>query len=421
MKNPIFATLIITQKTYQMPITFAIIKERKTPPDRRVVFSPEKCQEVIKKFPDARIIVEASDIRIFSDDAYREAGFEVMNDVSSADVLLGVKEVPVDALIPNKKYFYFSHTIKKQPYNRKLLKAMLDKRIEMFDHETIVNADKHRLIGFGYYAGLVGAYNGFRALGLRDKLFALPKVEHLPDLEAVKAELDKITIPNMKIILSGTGKVTRGAKQILDHLKIREVTDAEYLSKEFNEPVYCKIDVSEYNKRKDGGAFDKYEFYEDPSEYESDFMKYAKVSDAFFTGHFYGNGAPYLFTREDAKALDFKINLVADISCDVDGPIASTLRASTIADPFYGYDPKTETETAFDAPGAITVMAVDNLPCELPKDASEGFGDMFLENVIPAFFNGDADGVLQRARMTTEDGKLTSRFAYLQDYVLIAD
>jgi alanine dehydrogenase len=421
MKNPIFATLIITQKTYQMPITFAIIKERKTPPDRRVVFSPEKCQEVINQFPDARIIVEASDIRIFPDDAYREAGFEVVDDVSHADVMLGVKEVPVDALIPNKKYFYFSHTIKKQPYNRKLLKAMLAKNIEMFDHETIVNADKHRLIGFGYYAGLVGAYNGFRGLGLRDNLFTLPKVEHLPDLEAVKAELDKITLPNIKIILSGTGKVTRGAKEILDHLKIREVTDADYLSKDYNEPVYCLIDVSEYNKRKDGGAFDKNEFYEDPSDYESDFMKYAKVSDVFFTGHFYGNGAPYLFTREDAKSPDFKINLVADISCDVDGPIACTLRASTIADPFYGYDPKTESETAFDAPGAITVMAVDNLPCELPKDASEGFGDMFLDNVIPAFFNGDADGILQRARITTQDGNLTPRFAYLKDYVEIAD
>ena len=404
-----------------MPITFAIIKERKNPPDRRVVFSPEKCQEVIQKFPDARIIVEASDVRIFPDEAYREAGFEVVEDISAADVMLGVKEVPVDALIPNKKYFYFSHTIKKQPYNRKLLKAMLAKNIEMFDHETIVNADKHRLIGFGYYAGLVGAYNGFRGLGLRDRLFALPKVETLPDLEAVKAELDKISLPNIKIILSGTGKVTRGAKEILDHLKIREVTDADYLSKDFNEPVYCLIDVTEYNKRKDDGDFNKEEFYNDPSDYESDFMKYAKVSDMFITGHFYGNGAPYLFTREDAKHPDFKINLVADISCDVDGPIASTLRASTIAEPFYGYDPKTESETAFDAPGAITVMAVDNLPCELPKDASEGFGDMFLENVIPAIFNGDKDGILERSQITTADGKLTPRFAYLKDYVEIAD
>lgn len=404
-----------------MHITFAIIKERKTPPDRRVVFSPEKCQEVIKKFPDAKIIVEASDIRIFPDEAYRNAGFEVMEDVSSADVMLGVKEVPVASLIPNKKYFYFSHTIKKQPYNRQLLKAMLNKNIEMFDHETIVNKSNHRLIGFGYYAGLVGAYNGFRGLGLRDNLFELPKVETLPDFTAVKAELDKISIPNIKIILSGTGKVTKGAKEILDHLKIRKVSDAKYLSQDFDEPVYCLIGVEEYNKRKDGGEFKKREFYKDPSNYKSDFMKYAKVSDVFFTGHFYGNGAPYLFTREDAKRPDFKINLVADISCDVDGPVASTLRASTIANPFYGYDPQSKTETNFDASGAIAVMAVDNLPCELPKDASEGFGEMFLDNVIPAFFNADKDGILKRAQMTTADGKLTSRFAYLQEYVETAN
>lgn len=400
-----------------MPITFAIIKERKNPPDRRVVFSPEKCQEVIKKFPDAKIIVESSDIRIFPDEAYRAAGFEVKEDISEADVMLGVKEVPVDALIPNKKYFFFSHTIKKQPYNRKLLQGILAKNIELFDHETIVNKKNNRLIGFGYYAGLVGAYNGIRGLGLRDRLFELPKVETLPDLTAVKNELDKISLPNIKIILSGTGKVTRGAKEILDHLKITEVTDEDYLSKNFNEPVYCLIDVTEYNKRSDGGPFNKAAFYVNPEGYESDFMKYAKVSDVFITGHFYGNGAPYLFTREDAKRPDFNINFVADISCDVDGPIASTLRASTIAEPFYGYDPQTESEVAFGTPNSIGVMAVDNLPCELPKDASEGFGDMFMEHVIPAFFNNDKQGILNRAKITSTNGELTERFKYLKSYV----
>jgi alanine dehydrogenase len=401
-----------------MPITFAIIKERKNPPDRRVVLSPQKCQEVIKRFPDARIIVEASEIRVFSDEDYRKAGFEVKEDVSEADVMLGVKEVPADALIPQKKYFFFSHTIKKQPYNRNLLRAILSKKIELYDHETIVNEDGQRLIGFGRYAGLVGAYNGFRALGLRDGLFELPKVENLRDLDELKAELDKITLPrHLKIILSGTGKVTAGAKEILDHLKIKEVSDTVYLTSSFSEPVYCLIDVMEYNRRKDGKAGDKFEFYKDPSDYESNFMPYARVSDMFIAGHFYGNGAPYLFTREDAKRKDFKINLIADISCDVNGPIASNIRASTIADPFYGYDPQSETEKDFKTPGTITMMTVDNLPCELPKDASEGFGEMFLENVIPSFFNHDKRGILRRARMTNEKGELTERFSYLQDYI----
>ncbi|MCX7550540.1 NAD(P)-dependent oxidoreductase [Xanthomarina sp. F2636L] len=394
---------------------FAIIKERKNPPDRRVVFSPEKLAEARKQFPEATFKIESSEIRVFPDEAYKALGFEVTNDVSDCDVMLGVKEVPIDALIPNKKYFFFSHTIKKQPYNRKLLLAMLEKNIEMYDHETIVKKSNARLIGFGRYAGLVGAYNGFRALGLRDNLFNLPKVETLADLNAVRAELDKITIPNIKIVLTGTGKVAQGAKEILDHLKIKEVSDALYLTCHFSEPVYCMADVMEYNIRKDGKVGRKQEFYKDPTGYKSNFMPYAKVTDYFIAGHFYGNNAPYLFTREDAKHADFKINLIADISCDVDGPVASTLRASTIADPFYGYDAKTESEVAYNAKDAITVMAVDNLPCELPKDASEGFGEMFLENVIPAFFNKDERGILKRAKIT-ENGKLTERFSYLQGY-----
>lgn len=395
---------------------FAIIKERKNPPDRRVVFSPNDLKELKATFPQAEVMIEASDIRVFNNAEYEKYGFKVYDDVSDADVMFGVKEVPIEALIPNKKYFFFSHTIKKQPYNRKLLRAILDKNIELYDHETIVRQNGARLIGFGRYAGLVGAYNGFRALGLRDNLFTLPKVEHLKDLDEVKSELDKIKLPNIKIVLSGTGKVAKGAQEILDHLKIKQVSDALYLTSNFTEPVYCLIDVMEYSKRKDGKVGNKGQFYKDASGYESNFMPYAKQTDFFIAGHFYGDGAPYLFTREDAKHPDFKINLIADISCDIDGPVASTIRPSTIADPFYGYNPKTEKEVAFDDKDAITVMAVDNLPCELPKDASEGFGEMFLKHVIPAFFNNDADGILKRAKIT-ENGKLTKRFSYLQNYV----
>jgi len=396
---------------------FAIIKERKNPPDRRVVFSPEKLAEARTQFPTAEFVVESSDIRIFPDAAYKSLGFKVTDDVSDADVMIGVKEVPIENLIPNKKYFYFYHTIKKQPYNRKLLKAMLDKHIEMYDHETIIKGNGARLIGFGRYAGLVGAYNGFRALGLRDGLYSLPKVETLADLNAVKSELDKITVPNIKILLTGTGKVAHGAKEILDHLGIKHISDALYLTSIFNEPVYCMADVMEYTKRKDGKVGEKFAFYKDPSDYESNFMPYAKETDYFIAGHFYGNNAPFLYTRNDAKSTDFKINLVADISCDIDGPVASTIRSSTIADPFYGYNPLTESETTFDDKDAITVMAVDNLPCELPKDASEGFGDAFLEHVIPAFFDEDQNRVLERAKITTNNGQLTERFSYLKDYI----
>lgn len=400
-----------------MSVTFALIKERKSPPDRRVVFSPETCLKVLRQFPNIRIIVESSDIRIFPDDVYRQAGIEVVDDVSHADVMLGVKEVPTEHLIPNKKYFFFSHTIKEQPYNRNLLQTILRKKIELIDHETVVNEWNRRLIGFGYYAGIVGAYNGFRMLGFRDNLFSLPKMEKLPGLQEAKKEMDKISLPKMKIILSGTGKVTKGTKEILDHLKVKQVDVAAYLSKQFDSAVYCMIGVGDYNKRKDGSEFDKADFYAHPEKYESNFMRFAKVSDMFITGHFYGAGAPYLMSREDMKHPDFRINLVADVSCDIDGPIGCTIRPSTIADPFYGYDPTTEKEVAYNTPGSIAVMAVDNLPCELPRDASEGFGEMFMEHVLPAFYNNDKDGVFRRAQVTTKEGKLASNFSYLTDYV----
>ena len=180
--------------------------------------------------------------------------------------------------------------------------------------------------------------------------------------------------------------------------------------------MYCLADVLDYNKRKDHQVLDNHDFYKYPENYESDFMRFAMVTDFFIAGHFYGNGAPYLFTREDAKSKDFNIQFVADISCDVDGPVASTIRPSTIADPIYGYNPITESEVNYKDKDAIVVMAVDNLPCELPKDASEGFGELFLEHVIPAFFNNDKEGILERAKMT-ENGKLTDRFSYLQAYV----
>ena len=395
---------------------FGIIKERKNPPDRRVVFSPQKLQEFQQQFPGATIVVESSDIRVFSDEAYAKAGFEITNDLSDCDVLIGVKEVPIAALIPNKKYFFFSHTIKKQPYNRELLNAILEKNITLYDHEVITDNKGNRLIGFGRYAGLVGAYNGFRALGIKEQTFSLPKAESLADLPALIDQLNAIELPAIKILLTGSGKVARGAKEILDAMNIRAVAISEYLTNSFNEPVYCKIDVLDYNKRTDGQVLTNSDFYNNPSEYESDFMRFAKVTDYFIAGHFFGEGSPYLFTREDAKSDQFNIHLVADISCDIDGPVASTLRASTIADPIYGYDPETASEVAYTSPGAITVMAVDNLPCELPKDASDGFGDLFLTHVIPAFFNGDKEGILDRAAMTNAH-QLRPRYEYLQNYV----
>ena len=395
---------------------FGIIQERKDPPDRRVVLSPQACQKVLNSYPEAQITVEPSSIRVFSDEEYRDAGIRVAADMENCDVLLGVKEVPITALLPNKKYFFFSHTIKEQPYNRDLLLAILEKNIELYDHEVITDPNEIRLVAFGRYAGIVGAYNGLRAYGLRSGEYELPRATELRDKAALISELKNLTLSPIKVLLTGKGRVGNGAKEILDGMGMKEVGVEAYLEEDYGEAVYCQIDVLDYNRRKDGQVLDETDFFQNAEEYESTFMKFARVTDLYMAGHFYGTGAPYLFTREDAKDPDFKIDLVADISCDVDGPVASTIRASSIEDPVYGYHPATESEVDFHHAEAIGVMAVDNLPAELPRDSSEGFGEAFVEQVIPAFFNNDKDGILERALMT-KAGKLTLRYAYLQDYV----
>jgi len=395
---------------------FGIIKERKNPPDRRVVFTPEELVRLQSEHSEAIVKVETSDIRVFSDQQYSDLGIEVTSDLSDCDVLFGVKEVPIEALIPNKKYFFFSHTIKKQPYRTKLLQAILAKNIELYDHETIVDAENRRLIGFGRYAGIVGAYNGFRAFGIKYDLFTLPKAETLHGKDELISRLRRQTLPNIKIVLTGHGKVGMGAKEILDGFKIKQVSVDDFLNKKYTEPVYTQIDVLDYNRRKDGQVLNNTDFYKNPQEYISDFERFTKVADMFIAGHFHGNGSPDILTRDMLRAADNKIQVVADISCDVDGPVACTLKASTIAEPFFGYLPSEHKEVPYTHPASIMVMSVDNLPCELPKDASEGFGEMFMKHVIPAFFNGDKDGILQRAKIT-ENGQLTERFKYLQDYV----
>ena len=199
-------------------------------------------------------------------------------------------------------------------------------------------------------------------------------------------------------------------------MKIKQVSVNEFLSQSFQEPIYVQLDVLDYVDRKDGEKASKSDFFTHPTDYISTFFRYTKVADIFIAGHFYSKGSPYFFTREEAKANDFNIKVVADISCDIDGPVACTIRPSTIKHPIYGYHPQTELESDYLKPDTIAVMAVDNLPCELPRDASEGFGKTFIEKILPAFFNEDKDGILSRSKMT-ENGQLTPAFSYLQDYV----
>jgi alanine dehydrogenase len=392
-----------------------IIKEYKSPPDKRVVFSPEKCVETLQKFPQVEFFIEKSDIRCFSDLEYEEMGLKVVTDLSNCDVLIGVKEVPIEKLIENKKYFFFSHTIKKQPYNKKLLQQIIKKNIELFDHETIVDNNNNRLIGFGYYAGVIGAYNGLRAYGLKNHTFSIPKAIDLKDRQEFNSILKSLSIPNMKILLTGKGRVGSGTKEVLDFLKIKEVSAQDFINETYNESVYVNIDVLDYNYS-DSIENTVSNFYNYPEKFRSTFSKFLSVSDIYFAGHYHNPKAPKLITLDDIKNPDFNVQVIADISCDIDGPIASTIRPSTIENPTYGFHKEKLVECDFLDENALAVMAVDNLPCELPRDSSEMFGEMFLKYVIPSFFNNDQDNILKNSKITSK-GSLTDRFSYLSDYI----
>ena len=398
-------------------LKLGIIREGKVPPDKRVSLSPMQCTEVIKKFPNLELVVQKSSIRKFDNEMYKELGVTLEDDISDCDVIMGVKEVQISDLIPNKKFFFFSHTIKEQPYNADLLRAVLAKNIELIDWETLTRSSGARLIGFGRYAGIVGCYNGFLAWGKRFNSFELKPANLCYDRAEMEEEYTKINLPaNTKIAITGRGRVAKGAMEVLDGVGILKVSPEAYLTKNFNEPVYTQLVAEHYNRTSDGSAFNKQEFYADGSAFISDFKKWSRITDIYVSCHYYNAGSPYLFTREDARAADFNIKVVADISCDIDGPIACTLRPSTIADPIYGYDPQTEQEVGANTKECITVMAVDNLPCELPKDASEDFGNELIQNILPNLVGEDVDDILERATIA-RNGTLTKQYSYLQNYV----
>jgi len=395
-----------------------IIREGKTPPDKRVPLTPAQCKHLIAKYSDIEILVESSPIRAFKDEDYEKAGLKVVDDVSDCSILFGVKEVPVELLIPSKTYFFFSHTYKKQPYNRDLLRAILDKKIRLIDYEVLTTENGRRLIGFGRYAGIVGAYNALLAAGKKFECYDLKPAHMCEDRKEVERELEKIDLPQgFKTVITGKGRVAGGAMEILTSAGIRKVTPEAFLEEDFSEPVYTQLGVENYNKTKDGSVFSKSEFYEFPERFGSDFTKYSAVADMYISCHYWDSNAPFIFTREDAKQDSFNMKVVADISCDIDGPVASTLRPSTIKNPLYGYDPEHEKDTDFMDESAIGVMAVDNLPCELPRDASEDFGEELIKNIIPELLEKENSSVIRRATQTNLKGKLTLEFEYLQDYL----
>ncbi len=393
-----------------------IIREGKVPIDRRVPLTPLQAKQLKEEYK-VEVKVQSSDIRCFPDEDYKNEGLQIVDSIEDCDIILGVKEVPINNLVPGKIHFFFSHTIKKQDYNRDLLRSILDKKIQLIDWETLTNENGNRIIAFGRWAGIVGAYNGLWTYGKRYNLFELRRAHECFDYEDLKSEFKKIKLPNIKIALTGGGRVTKGAMEVLHGAGIRQVTPHDFLEERFDEPVFTQLNSRDYNKRKDGGEFHRNEFYDNPGLYQGDFIKYTRVTDLLIACAFWDPHAPVLFHREDIIRDDFDIKVIADITCDIEGSIPSTKQPSTIDNPIYDYNPSDDqVEQAITDEGNITVMAVDNLPCELPRDASASFGNELLKNVIPHLLGKDEKEVIKRATIT-KDGSLTERYKYLRDYV----
>lgn len=397
-------------------IKLGIIREGKVPPDKRVPLTPKQCKQVEQLFPQVKVVVQTSPVRAFTDKHYTDEGVEIVSDLSDCDIIMGVKEVNKSDLIPNKKFLFFSHTLKKQPYNRDLLCAILDKNIQLIDYEVLKNSDNKRIIGFGRYAGIVGAYNGFRTFGLKNRLYDLKQACACADRVEMENELKKVILPaDTRIVLTGFGRVGNGAREIMKLVPITEVKPAEFLAQQFDYPVFTHLEVNDYFERMDGAPFDKKTFYEAPELFQSAFQAYAEHANMYIACHYWSNKSPFILTNEHLKTS--KLTVVADVSCDIAGPIACTIRPSKIADPIFGYNTTTQQEADWMQPGVVAVMAVDNLPCELPLDASEDFGNELIAQVFPALFGEDPTGIIERGSETDLSGNLTSNFAYLQDYV----
>lgn len=392
-----------------------VVREGKLPRDRRVAFTPEQCVMINSIFPGVEVVVQPSDWRCYTNDEYTAKGVHLQENLDDCDILVGIKEVPKPDLIAGKKYLFFSHTIKKQPHNKELLQTILKKNIQLIDYECLTDEEYNRIIGFGYYAGIVGAYNGILGYGKKYKLFDLKPAHLCYDKKELKEELEKVNLTNIKIIVTGNGRVANGAVELLGALNIRRITPYEFTHYFYREATYVQLHSQNYNEKLDGSQWNTQEFYKYPERFRSTFPKYTRDCDLLIHCSFWDPKAPILFSKEDMKAPDFRISVIADVTCDINGSIPSTIRPSSIEDKFYGYNPQTATEGEAFSNQTITVMAVDNLPCELPRSASEDFGKELIEKVLPSLLVKDTNGIIERGSIT-QNGRLMPRFEYLKDY-----
>jgi len=395
-------------------VRIGLLKEGKTPPDNRVALTPAQCKWLKKTYPEIEIVVQRSPGRCFSDAEYERAGLSLRDDLRDCDILLGIKEVPVSELLENKTYLFFSHTRKKQPYNQKLLQTVLEKNITLIDYECLEHEDGQRIIGFGFFAGVVGAHNGMMAYGKRTGSFSLQRVYQQKDFKELIHSYFGVKIPNIKIAVTGSGRVAHGILEVMNLMGIIEIEKEEFVSREFEYPVYVQLKGADLYAHQLTGTYNREHFHAHAAEYKCLFDQYIPHTDVLMNGIYWDVTVPRLFSPSQTSSPDFRIQVIADITDDAFGSVPINLGDQTIEDPVYGVDRITHNKTAPYLPGSIDVMAVGNLPNELPRDASKYFGEQLIKYILPDLLRGGSV-IIDRATIA-KDGKLTTRFEYLKDY-----
>ena len=395
-----------------------LIRERKNPPDKRVAFLPEQCKCIEEKYPLIHFQIEPSDIRCIPDEMYAGTGLEINSNLDDCDILFGIKEVPPEELLHGKTYFFFSHTIKKQTHNKKLLQTALLKKITLIDYECLLDENGVRTVAFGRFAGIVGAYNALRMWVFRFHQIRLKPAFECGDMEEMLnyAMHHTAILSPIKIAITGRGRVGLGAIEVLKSLGMKEVDPTEYRNQNYSVPVFTVLSSKHYFKDPFNKIWNEQNFRKNPDVFVSHFEEFAQCTDILIPCHYWDPNAPVLFTAAQTRKENFKIKVISDVTCDLNGSIPTTIRASTIAEPFYDINPASfEEMTAFSRVENITICAVDNLPCELPYDASKAFGDMLIESVIPELVSKDYKSI--ESAIICRNGALMPNFKYLEDYV----
>jgi saccharopine dehydrogenase (NAD+, L-lysine forming) len=395
--------------------TIGLLREKKVPADNRVALTPAQCKWIQKNAPDVRIIAQASPDRCYTDKEYLAAGVEVRDDVAECGILLGIKEVPGPDLLPGKTYLFFSHTKKQQATNQKMFRAILEKKITLIDYECLEYDDGPRILGFGFFAGVVGAHNGMMAYGRRTGAYELGRVHEQKNFRDLIHTYFGIRLPEkVKVAVTGSGRVAHGVLEVMNLLEIVEVEPDEFLERDFSYPVFTQLKGASLYEHVQTKTYQREDFHRHPRDYRCKFLPYTRTADVLMNGIYWDKDMPRLFEWEDLARRDFRIRTIADITDDPEGSVPCNLGDSKTDEPVYGVDRLSRERTAPYLPGSIDMMAVGNLPNELPRDASRYFGEQLIKHVLDDLLKGGS-AIIERATMV-RDGRLTKPFGYLAEY-----